>query len=210
MTQNIYETNNEQNNIPAEQKPEVQTNARPLSGKEQRKLVKLEKARARSTEDWMKREKKIIIIFSIVCAVLLILAIIGFALRGSSATYADDSSSYSEYESSTPASYEAVTADELIDALEENAAAATEKYDGEALAITGKLLNTDADSEYISIQPLNDDFAIDSILCYTTTEELKDQAKQLKAGQTITVKGTVSEIDDVFGYYVDTDSIETN
>lgn len=228
MTQNINE-NNGSSNPPEQQSYRGQqsyqqpgVNGQPgaggqpgqpmLSSKERKKMEKLAKAKARTTEDWMKREKKIVIIFSIVCAMLLILAIIGFALAGSSGSteYVSDDSSYSESSDTDSTTYEAVTADELLDAFNENAASAAENYEGKSLAITGKLVNTDTDSEYISIEPLNNEFTIDSILCYTDTEALQEQAKQLKAGQKITVKGTITEVDSVFGYYLDTDSIEVD
>lgn len=183
-----------------------------LSSKERKKMEKLARAKARTTEDWMKREKKIVTIFSIVCAVLLILAIIGFALAGSSGSteYVSDDSSYSESSDTEEKEYTAVTADELLDELSDNAAAAKDEYIDEDLAITGKIVTIDNNTDYIAIGPVNDDFALDSILCYTTTDDQRDQVKQLKNGQTVTVYGTVEDVGEVLGFSVYMDGMETD
>lgn len=223
MSQENNTNNTNPENKPAEQPqaapqtvPEqntAQQAAAPLSRKEQKKMVKLQKAKARTTEDWMKREKKIIIIFSIVCAVLFILMIIGFATGGSSgSSYVSDGSSYSDSsdtEAVATGNYEEITADELIDALEENAAAAKDKYVDRSFAITGKVSNIDNDCDYIDLEPTNDDFTLYFIQCYTTTEDQKAAVKQLKNGQTLTVKGTISDVGEVLGYEVIIDSIES-
>lgn len=183
-----------------------------LSSKERKKMEKLARAKARTTEDWMKREKKIVTIFSIVCAVLLILAIIGFALAGSSGSteYVSDDSSYSESSDTEEKEYSVATADELLEELSDNAAAAKDEYVNEDLAITGKIVTIDNNTDYIAIGPVNDDFALDSIICYTTTDEQRDQIKQLKNGQTVTVYGTVEDVGEVLGYSVYMDGFETN
>lgn len=149
MTQNINENNNNENNnlqanTPAEQQgykgPESyqtqqSSGAQPgmggqpgqptLSNKERKKMEKMAKAQARTTEDWMKREKKIVIIFSIVCAVLLILAIIGFASTPSYTVTYD-----TEYETGAPAEYEESESSEIKNATDtqRNALRAAENY----------------------------------------------------------------------------------
>ena len=97
--------------------------------------------------------------------------------------------------------------DELEDALDNNAAAAQEKYDGKYLAITGKLGTIDSDMKYISLNSLTDDWDLIGVHCTVKKSSTKDVIKTLSKGQTIVVKGKITDVGEVLGYYLDIDEI---
>ena len=104
--------------------------------------------------------------------------------------------------------YTAVTVDELFDELSENAVNADEKYTGSYLAVTGNLSVIDSDGSYIAIEPVNDEYTLDSVHCRIKTSEQLDKVKTLSKGETITVKGKITDVGEVLGYSMDIDSIE--
>ena len=103
--------------------------------------------------------------------------------------------------------YTEVDIDELEDALDNNAAAAQEKYDGKYLAITGKLGTIDSDMKYISLNSLTDDWDLIGVHCTVKKSSTKDVIKTLSKGQTIVVKGKITDVGEVLGYYLDIDEI---
>ncbi|MBR1629811.1 MAG: hypothetical protein IJ679_11195 [Lachnospiraceae bacterium] len=104
--------------------------------------------------------------------------------------------------------YSDVSVETLMNDLESNAMAATDTYKGNYYAITGKLSNIDAQGSYISLTDPNADFAIIGVTCYIKTDEVREKIKTLSKGSVITVRGKMTNVGEVFGYYFDIDSID--
>lgn len=104
--------------------------------------------------------------------------------------------------------YIAVTVDDMFTELSENAVNAEEKYNGVYVAVTGNLSVIDSDGQYISIEPMYEDYTLDSIHCRIKSEEQLEKVKSLSKGDTITVKGQITDVGEVMGYSMNIDSIE--
>lgn len=103
--------------------------------------------------------------------------------------------------------YTEVTVDELYAELDDNALNAEEKYNDAYLSITGRLANIDSDGNYIGISSLTDEWSRD-VQCFIKSEEQLDVVRGLSKGDTVTVKGQVDAIGEVWGYTLNIDSIE--
>ena len=103
--------------------------------------------------------------------------------------------------------YEKVTAKELIDALQDNALNAKEKYKDKYVEITGKLNVIDASGKYITVNHIGDDFVLTGVQAYIKTDEQKQVVSGLSKGDKITVKGKIKDVGEVLGYSVDIDEI---
>lgn len=104
--------------------------------------------------------------------------------------------------------YTAVTVDEMTDALDNNAVAASDKYDGKYLEITGRLSVIDSDGSYISLVDTHDDWAVIGVTCYIKNDEQLEKVKSMSIDQEVTVQGKITDVGEVFGYYLDIDSIK--
>ena len=103
--------------------------------------------------------------------------------------------------------YQKVEIDELEDALENNAAAAKDTYNGKYLEITGRLGTIDSDLKYISLLSTTDEWDLVGVHCTIKNAATKDVVKTLKKDQTIVVKGKITDVGEVLGYYLDIDEI---
>ena len=99
---------------------------------------------------------------------------------------------------------------ELMDDLENNAAAANEKYKGQYVALTGRLSNIDAQGSYISISDPDNELSFQDCRCdINGKQEISDIVKTLSKGDIITVKGKITDVGEIMGYYLDIDEIVT-
>ena len=98
--------------------------------------------------------------------------------------------------------YQQITVDELMKKLEENPAAAKEEYKGKYLEITGKMDVIDSDLKYIGIYAIND-FDLTGIHCRVKDKVTKEKIKTLTKGQTIVVRGKITDVGEIAGYYMD-------
>jgi len=110
-------------------------------------------------------------------------------------------------ETEAPVEYISVTADELSDALEENALKAQETYGENYLEISGKLGTIDSNGKYIGIDS-DKDFDFTNIQCYIQSDEQKEVIMEMSRGDAITVKGYCKDVGEIIGYQIDIDSIE--
>jgi hypothetical protein len=101
----------------------------------------------------------------------------------------------------------AVTVDDLITALDENALKAAEKYNGMYVELTGELNTIDASGDYFSLYPSNDDWAFTGVQCDIEDEHL-DKVMEFTTGQQVTVIGTITDVGEVLGYWLDVESIK--
>lgn len=100
--------------------------------------------------------------------------------------------------------YISVNIDDMEDALENNAAAAKDTYKGQYLEITGRLGTIDSDLKYISLLSTTDDWDLVGIHCTLKNNNVKEAVKTLSKDQTIVVRGKVTDVGEVLGYYLDT------
>lgn len=153
----------------------------------------------------------------IILAIIVILGIGGAAIGGGDDSpentppaASDDANTAAESSEETTAAkveYEEVSADQLSDDLEANAASAKDKYNDNYYAISGKLGNIDSDGAYINIDT-SDEFDFTNIQCYIQDDEQLEKVKSMSKGDSITVKGKVTDVGELMGYSIDIDSIE--
>ena len=79
-------------------------------------------------------------------------------------TVADNKDS-SQKEVEEEISYTAYNVSELMDDLNSNAMKATDKYEKQYVELTGRLNVIDSSGKYISITPVDDEFAIMGVQC---------------------------------------------
>lgn len=99
--------------------------------------------------------------------------------------------------------YTTVNIDDMEDALENNAAAAKDTYNGKYLEISGRLGTIDSDLKYISLLSPTDDWDLIGIHCTLKNQNVKDAVKTLSKDQNIIVKGKITDVGEVLGYYLD-------
>lgn len=103
--------------------------------------------------------------------------------------------------------YLAVDIDKLEEALENNAAAAKDTYNGKYLEITGRLGTIDSDLKYISLLSTTDEWDLIGVHCTIKNSEQREVIKKLSKGDTIIVKGRITDVGEVLGYYLDIDKV---
>lgn len=154
----------------------------------------------------------------IVLAIIVILGIGGAAIGGggddtatnepaSSSDVSSDTADDTKAKEEKKIEYEDVSADQLSEDLESNAAAAKDKYDGNHYAISGKLGNIDSDGAYIDLDT-SDEWDFTNIQCFIQNDEQLEQIKSMSKGDSIVVKGKVTDVGELLGYSIDIDSIE--
>jgi predicted nucleic acid-binding Zn ribbon protein len=100
-----------------------------------------------------------------------------------------------------------ITVDDLVDALDENALNASNTYKKAYVQMTGKLSNIDSSGDYFSLAPLNDPYSFSTIFCSIGKEHL-DQVSNFKKDQEVTVIGTITDVGEVMGYYLEVETIK--
>jgi hypothetical protein len=99
--------------------------------------------------------------------------------------------------------YMSVTVDDLDNDLESNSAAAKNKYNNQYVEITGRLGTIDSDLKYISLLSTTDDWDINGVHCTIKSDEQKNTILNLTTNDTIIVKGKITDVGEVLGYYLD-------
>lgn len=157
----------------------------------------------------------------IIIGVIVVLGIIGAAMggnkktnTGSTAQTADETAKETtDGAEKTPTeeiTYTEYDMSELMNDLENNAAAANEKYNGQYVALTGKLSVIDAQGSYIGISDPDDEFSIQDCKCdINGKQDISDIVKTLSKGDIITVKGKITDVGEIIGYSLDIEEIVT-
>ena len=109
---------------------------------------------------------------------------------------------------SEPIEYTVCTVDEMIALLEENALSASDTYKDQYVEVTGRLDVIDSNGNYISIYPINNEFALTGVQCKIKNDEQLDTVKSLTKGQNVTIQGKVTDVGEVLGYTMDIDAIK--
>ena len=104
--------------------------------------------------------------------------------------------------------YQAVSVSELMQELEGNAMAASKKYKGKDLKVTGTVEVMDSEGNYIVLH--GDKYSIVGVHC---TINKKDKAQEdfimnIKKGQTVSASGTISDVGEIMGYTLKVDKFE--
>ncbi|MBO6178147.1 MAG: hypothetical protein IKN12_13275 [Selenomonadaceae bacterium] len=107
-----------------------------------------------------------------------------------------------------PKQYQAVSVSELMQELEGNAMAASKKYKGKDLKVTGTVEVMDSEGNYIVLH--GDKYSIVGVHC---TINKKDKAQEdfimnIKKGQTVSASGTISDVGEIMGYTLKVDKFE--
>lgn len=165
-------------------------------------------------EDSKKSGKKDgLAIAGIVISVIPI-AIIGLLITGvtdydlnSNETTPSEKSKIGSKKADQEKSYTPIDIDVLETDLDNNAAAAKDNYKGKYLEITGRLGTIDSDLKYFSLLSTTDQWDVIGVHCSIKNEETKDVVKTLTKDQTIIVKGKITDVGEVLGYYLDIDEI---
>ena len=103
--------------------------------------------------------------------------------------------------------YTSASVNDMMDALNNNAMGASDKYKGKYLEITGKLTNIDAAGKYIDLMA-DGDFEIIGVQCYIKNDDQKAKIASMSKGDTVTLKGKCTDVGEVLGYSLDIDEIE--
>ena len=138
--------------------------------------------------------------------ILLSISIVGIGMNGESenvATNANEINSANKNTDKEQITYTKIDIDELEDELENNAAAAKEKYNGKYLEITGRLGTIDSDLKYINLLSVTDEWDLVGVLCAVKDNKQKEVIKTLKKDDTVIVKGKITDVGEVLGYYLD-------
>ena len=99
--------------------------------------------------------------------------------------------------------YLSLDIDQLENALENNAALACDTYKDKYVSITGRLGTIDSKLKYISLLSISNEWDIIGVHCTLKNEESKNFVKTLSKDDTIIVKGKITDVGEVLGYYLD-------
>lgn len=103
--------------------------------------------------------------------------------------------------------YTEVTVDQLYEEFDDNPLNAKEKYTDAYVALTGYMRVIDSDGDSISLYPLEYE-TLDGVNCRLTSDDQREVVKGLSKGDNVTVKGQITEVDGIYRYKMDVDSIE--
>ena len=146
--------------------------------------------------------------------ILIVLVVGGIAAAGSGGS---DKSSTETATSETSGQqeqekieYTPVSVEELLEALDENAAAASDQYKGQYVEVTGRLSNIDSSGDYISLSVLDEndwEHMFSDVQCFIKSDQQLETVKSLKKGDTIAVRGKITDVGEILGYSLDIDRI---
>ena len=160
-----------------------------------------------------KNQRKGLAIAGIVISGLLLIISIGMysngSIGGNSSSGSSSNTNNSIVKKQEPKiiEYTKVDIDTMEDALDNNAAAAKDTYNGKYLEISGRLGPIDSDLKYISLLSPTDEWDIIGVHCTLKNQQVKDVVKSLTKDQNIIVKGKITDVGEVLGYYLDVDEI---
>lgn len=144
---------------------------------------------------------------------ILIIGVVIGAVTGedksvdSTAKQTEATASDSQKQESESIEYTSVSVNDMMDALNNNAMGASDKYKGKYLEITGKLTNIDAAGKYIDLMA-DGDFEIIGVQCYIKNDDQKAKIASMSKGDTVTLKGKCTDVGEVLGYSFDITEIE--
>lgn len=149
-------------------------------------------------------------VWFIILGIIVIIIIIGCIAGGGDDTATTDNSGNKTQAEATEPSIEYTSCDvgTLNDALEENAVNAKDLYNEQYLELTGELSTIDSDGSYFNLVDPNDEWDFVGVTCRITDDSQLDAIKKHSKGDTITIKGQVTDVGEIIGYSFSVDSIE--
>ena len=139
--------------------------------------------------------------------VIIVLAVIGGSgssdSSGSTSSTATSKTAVSSSSSEAAIEYTAYTVTELSEDLNSNALKAADKYKGQYVELTGRLSVIDSNGKYVSIVDSTDEWAITGVQCYIKNDEQKQVVMDMSIGDEIVVKGKITNVGEVLGYFLD-------
>lgn len=139
--------------------------------------------------------------------VIIVLAVIGGSgssdSSGSTSSTATSKTAVSSSSSESAIEYTAYTVTELSEDLNSNALKAADKYKGQYVELTGRLSVIDSNGKYVSIVDSTDEWAITGVQCYIKNDEQKQVVMDMSIGDEIVVKGKITDVGEVLGYFLD-------
>ena len=104
--------------------------------------------------------------------------------------------------------YAEVDLQTMIDELNANALKAEKNYQDKLVAVTGKITNFDSDGSYISIEPVGaDEWNFDTVMCTIKDEAQLNLLLEKVVGDTVSIKGEVTNVGEVLGYTIRIDEV---
>ena len=97
--------------------------------------------------------------------------------------------------------YEVVDLQVLFDDLDANALRAKEQYQDKYVQFEGEIALFDGEGVYICVKAKNAEiWDSSSVLCYTTDKEQKDLLMRMSPGDSVTIRGRITQIGKIRGY----------
>ena len=103
--------------------------------------------------------------------------------------------------------YVTCTAQDLVDALSQNALKASKTYKEQYIEVTGYFSTVDSSGDYFTIDAGSDDWSMTNIQCFIG-DDLVDKVAELTKEQPITVKGYCSDVGEFMGYTIQVEYVE--
>ena len=103
--------------------------------------------------------------------------------------------------------YVTCTAQDLVDALSQNALKASKTYKEQYIEVTGYFSTVDSSGDYFTIDAGSDDWSMTNIQCFIG-DDLVDKVAELTKEQPVTVKGYCSDVGEFMGYTIQVESVE--
>lgn len=143
--------------------------------------------------------------FIAIIVIIVLAAIGGSGSSDSSGSTSSTATSKTAVPTSSEAAieYTAYTVTELSEDLDSNALKAADKYKGQYVELTGRLSVIDSNGKYISIVDSTDEWAITGVQCYIKNDEQKQVVMDMSIGDEIVVKGKITDVGEVLGYFLD-------
>lgn len=150
------------------------------------------------------------LIVIIVIVVIGIIASVGSGDSEESNTNTNSNSNSNVSQTQESIEYITVSKDDLDEALENNPAVAKDTYNKKYVEVTGKLGTIDSDLKYISLMSSSNEWDFNGIHCYIKNSDQKEVIKTLTKDQEIMVRGKITDVGEVLGYYLDITEIIAN
>ena len=139
---------------------------------------------------------------------VIVTAISVFAGNGSNGTGVKSTSTDSSNTNSNSKSYEIVDLQQMLDELESNALKAENTYKNKYVQVQGEITSIDSDGYYIRIEPVYaSSWNFDTVRCNLKSDTQRDFIMGKSVGDTVTIKGKITSVDDLLGYYISIDDV---
>lgn len=104
--------------------------------------------------------------------------------------------------------YETVDLTDMFTTLDENALRAENTYQDKHVEFTGILANVDSDGNYITLSDPDDEWGWETIQCFVGNDDQLNIVLEKNTGDSVTVKGQISDVGEILGYQLHIDSLQ--